>query len=132
MPRTVDSKTPRSAAAQRHTQFCVAGAEPISAKVVPDEKGNACRRRGRRARFGKQQCDHIPEKHPSRMLGQQPRVACLARSTQQYRGAGPNYPKLVIDEFAPVAFLEDSGCDTESVITCAPSGLPKDYATRRN
>ncbi|KTB78482.1 phenolic acid decarboxylase [Pseudomonas syringae] len=50
----------------------------------------------------------------------------------QYRDAGPTYPKLVIDEFAPVTFIEDRGQDNESVIACAPSDLPDGYAQRRN
>ena len=50
----------------------------------------------------------------------------------QYRDAGPTYPKLVIDEFAPVTFLEDCGRDNETVIACAPADLPAGYAARRN
>ncbi|CAN7789520.1 phenolic acid decarboxylase [Caballeronia sp. LjRoot34] len=51
---------------------------------------------------------------------------------RQYRDAGSTYPKLVIDEFAPVTFLEDCGLDNQSVIACAPSELSSAYATRRN
>lgn len=50
---------------------------------------------------------------------------------QRYRDAGPTYPRLVIDEFATITFLEDCGADNESVIACAPSALPAGYADRR-
>ena len=50
---------------------------------------------------------------------------------RRYRDAGPTYPKLVIDEFAPVTFLEDCGLDNQEVIACAPSELPAGYAARR-
>jgi phenolic acid decarboxylase len=49
-----------------------------------------------------------------------------------YRDAGPHYPKLVIDEFAPVTFLEERGERDETVINCAPADLPEGYAARRN
>lgn len=49
-----------------------------------------------------------------------------------YRDAGPTYPKLVIDEFAPVTFLERCAADDETVIDCAPDQLPAGYAKRRN
>jgi phenolic acid decarboxylase len=49
-----------------------------------------------------------------------------------YRDAGPAYPKLVVDEFAAITFLEDCGADNESVIACPPSALPAGYANRRN
>lgn len=49
-----------------------------------------------------------------------------------YRDAGPTYPKLVIDEFATVTFMEDCGADNEQVIRCAPDELPAGYAERRN
>lgn len=48
------------------------------------------------------------------------------------RDAGPTYPRLVIDEFAPITFLEDCGADNESVIACPPAELPAGYAARRN
>lgn len=48
------------------------------------------------------------------------------------RDAGPTYPKLVIDEFATVTFMEQCGANVESVIACAPSELPAGYADRRN
>jgi phenolic acid decarboxylase len=51
---------------------------------------------------------------------------------RQYRDAGPTYPKLVIDEFATITFLEDSGPDREDVIDRAPDQLPADYTTRTN
>ncbi|MFD2174723.1 phenolic acid decarboxylase [Rhodobacter lacus] len=49
-----------------------------------------------------------------------------------YRDAGPTYPRLVIDEFATVTFVEDCGADDETVVACAPSELPAGYAARRN
>ena len=48
------------------------------------------------------------------------------------RDAGPTYPKLVIDEFATITFMEDSGADNETVVAVAPSELPEGYAARRN
>jgi len=50
----------------------------------------------------------------------------------RHRDAGPTYPKLVIDEFATISFLEDRGPCDESVISCPPDQLPDDYAGRRN
>ena len=49
-----------------------------------------------------------------------------------YRDAGPTYPKLVIDEFADITFLEDAGRNDESVIACGADKLPTGYAARRN
>jgi len=49
-----------------------------------------------------------------------------------YRDAGPTYPKLVLDEFSKITFVEDCGADDETVITCPPSELPPGYASRRN
>lgn len=49
-----------------------------------------------------------------------------------FRDAGPTYPKLVIDEFATVTFLENAGPNDETVIACAPSELPEGYAAQRN
>lgn len=49
-----------------------------------------------------------------------------------FRDAGPTYPKLVIDEFADITFVEDCGADRHDVIACAPSALPAGYTTRRN
>ncbi len=51
---------------------------------------------------------------------------------RQYRDAGPTYPKLVIDEFAPVTFIEDCGSDNQTVIECAPEKLPAEYVNRRS
>ncbi|CAO3413453.1 phenolic acid decarboxylase [Azospirillum endophyticum] len=48
------------------------------------------------------------------------------------RDAGPTYPRLVIDEFAPITFLENCGPDNQEVIACTPSELPAGYADRRN
>jgi len=49
-----------------------------------------------------------------------------------YRDAGPTYPKLVLDEFSTITFVEDCGPDNERVIACPPSELPAGYAGRRN
>lgn len=49
-----------------------------------------------------------------------------------YRDAGPTYPKLVLDEFSTITFIEDCAPDNESVIACSPSELPAGYAHRRN
>ncbi|WP_137132055.1 phenolic acid decarboxylase [Rhizobium sp. FY34] len=49
-----------------------------------------------------------------------------------FRDAGPTYPKLVIDEFADITYLEDCGADNETVIICPPDQLAQGYAARRN
>lgn len=49
-----------------------------------------------------------------------------------FRDAGPTYPKLVIDEFADITYLEDCGANDETIIACAPDRLPQGYASRRN
>jgi phenolic acid decarboxylase len=49
-----------------------------------------------------------------------------------YRDAGPTYPKLVLDEFSTITFVEDCAPDDESVIACPPNALPAGYASRRN
>lgn len=49
-----------------------------------------------------------------------------------YRDAGPAYPKLVLDEFSTLTFVENCAIDDESIIACAPSELPAGYADRRN
>lgn len=49
-----------------------------------------------------------------------------------YRDAGPHYPRLVIDEFAPITFLEECGADNETVINCAPAALPTGYTARKS
>jgi len=51
---------------------------------------------------------------------------------QQLRDAGPTYPKLVIDEFAAITYLEDCGPGDEDVISCGPELLADGYAARRN
>jgi phenolic acid decarboxylase len=51
---------------------------------------------------------------------------------RSYRDAGPTYPKLVIDEFAEITFLEDAGRDDENVIACGADELPGGCAARRN
>ena len=50
----------------------------------------------------------------------------------QHRDAGPTYPIVVVDEFAPVHFIEDCGPDDDSVIDCPPSLLPDGYHERTN
>lgn len=49
-----------------------------------------------------------------------------------YRDAGPTYPKLVIDEFATITYLERCAANDESVISCPPSNLPEGYVARHN
>ncbi|MFC0242856.1 phenolic acid decarboxylase [Rhodopseudomonas telluris] len=49
-----------------------------------------------------------------------------------YRDAGPTYPKLVVDEFATITFMEKLGRDDQTVIACPPAELPPGYASRRN
>lgn len=49
-----------------------------------------------------------------------------------FRDGGPTYPKLVIDEFATITFLETCGANDETVIACPPAELPAGYASRRN
>ena len=49
-----------------------------------------------------------------------------------YRDAGPTYPKLVIDEYAPISFMEDCGAANETVIDFPPEKLPAGYADRRH
>jgi phenolic acid decarboxylase len=51
---------------------------------------------------------------------------------RSYRDAGPTFPHLVIDEFADITFLEDSGADDEKIVCIAPGALPAGYADRRN
>ena len=51
---------------------------------------------------------------------------------RQLRDAGPTYPKLVIDEFARITFVEDRDQDDEHVIDRGPEQLPAGYAQRRN
>jgi len=49
---------------------------------------------------------------------------------RENRNVGSTYPKLVIDEYAPIAFLEDRGASDETVIASAPKDLPIGYADR--
>lgn len=51
---------------------------------------------------------------------------------RHYRDTLATYPKLVIDEFAPVTFIEDCGRDNQDVIACAPAELPDSYTLRSN
>ncbi|MFC1443091.1 phenolic acid decarboxylase [Streptacidiphilus sp. N1-10] len=48
------------------------------------------------------------------------------------RDQGPTYPKLVMDEFAQITFIEDCGRDNDEVIDRPPSEVPEGYMTRRN
>lgn len=48
-----------------------------------------------------------------------------------YRDAGPTYPKLVVDKFARITFIEDCGQDVETVIHCSPSDLPEGFLAQR-
>lgn len=50
----------------------------------------------------------------------------------EVRDLGPTYPRLVIDEFAPITFIEDCGVDNEAVIACSPDELLAGYAGRSN
>jgi phenolic acid decarboxylase len=54
------------------------------------------------------------------------------RLMRQYRDADPTYPKLVVDEFADITFVEDCGQNNEEVIACDPDKLPQGYADRKN
>lgn len=51
---------------------------------------------------------------------------------RRWRDAGPTYPIVLVDEFATITFLENSGRDNEAVIACAPEALPPGYTTRCN
>ncbi len=51
---------------------------------------------------------------------------------RRLRDLGPTYPRLVIDEFAPITFIEDCGVDNEAVIACSPDELLAGYAGRSN
>ncbi|MFP3891795.1 phenolic acid decarboxylase [uncultured Ralstonia sp.] len=51
---------------------------------------------------------------------------------QQYRDAGPTYPKVILDEFARITFAENCGADRDDVIACGPADLPAGYAERTN
>ena len=50
---------------------------------------------------------------------------------RELRDKGPTYPKLVIDEFASVTFVEDCRPDDEHVVDCGPDQLPAGYAARK-
>lgn len=43
---------------------------------------------------------------------------------RRLRDAGPTYPKLLIDEFASITFMEDCGLNIEEVINCGVDQLP--------
>ncbi len=51
---------------------------------------------------------------------------------EQFRTQGPTYPIHVVSEVATITFIEFSGLNDESVISCAPGHLPAGYADRRN
>jgi phenolic acid decarboxylase len=46
---------------------------------------------------------------------------------EAYRDAGPAYPTEVIDEFATITYVHDSGVNNEAVINCPASELPADF-----
>lgn len=48
-----------------------------------------------------------------------------------YRDAGPTYPKLIVDEFATITFMEDCGPNRNDVINCPPHELPDWYVGRK-
>jgi phenolic acid decarboxylase len=50
----------------------------------------------------------------------------------QYRDTGPTYPKLVIDEFATITFMDDCGANRDDIINCPPDQLPPGYANQTN
>lgn len=49
-----------------------------------------------------------------------------------FRDAGPTYPKMIIDEFAPITFIENVGANNEDIINCAPPELPEGFAARKS
>jgi phenolic acid decarboxylase len=51
---------------------------------------------------------------------------------KQYRDQGPTYPKMVVDEFATITFIEECDADNDDVINCAPSELDENYTKRKN
>ena len=51
---------------------------------------------------------------------------------KEYRDAGPTYPKMVVDEFAAITFMEECGPDHNDVICCPPAYLPDGYTERIN
>jgi phenolic acid decarboxylase len=51
---------------------------------------------------------------------------------KQLRDAGPTFPRMVVNEFATITFVEDRGQNNEEVIACAPDQLPEGYANRQN
>ena len=54
------------------------------------------------------------------------------KEMQTFRDAGPTYPRLVVDEFAQITFIEDCGQNDEAIIRCGPDQLPPGYAERNN
>ena len=51
---------------------------------------------------------------------------------RHYRDTKPTYPRLFVDEFSTITFMDDVGENREDIIACAPAQLPKDYAARCN
>ena len=49
-----------------------------------------------------------------------------------YRDAGPTYPIYVVPEFAKITYLDHVGENDETVISVAPSELPKGFSDRTN
>lgn len=68
------------------------------------------------------------EEHPEKTVCfQNDHIALM----NQYRDAGPTYPKYVVDEFSAIKLIEDVGQDNEAVIACAPADLPADDPLRK-
>ena len=70
----------------------------------------------------------VPENYAKIALHQNEHIDEMRRA----RDEGPTYPKLVMDEFADITFIEDCGRDNPHVIDCPPDQLPAGYTARRN
>lgn len=73
---------------------------------------------------------------PQWIVQQPQKIVCFQNEhldlMRRYRDEGPTYPRVLIDEFATITFLEDRGRDDDTVIACAPDALPPGYTARRN
>jgi phenolic acid decarboxylase len=49
----------------------------------------------------------------------------------RYRDEGPTYPKMLVDEYSKICFLEDVGVDNDDAIACAPRDIPLDNPVRQ-
>jgi phenolic acid decarboxylase len=47
---------------------------------------------------------------------------------RHYRDTGLTYPRLFVDEFSTITFMEDVGANREDIIACSPNKLPENYA----